>query len=231
MRISAPAGQVAAQTAAVLAVLETTPGIAMARALDEAEERALLEPWFGPDLPLDTLPIPKLIEIIETAEGFDAEGLRLRLQAEAPGAVLDDHTRWREPLVAAAERIRMLGLLAITLIAATTAAMVALAANSALAANGQVIRVLRLVGALDSYIARAFVRRFTLRALLGAAVGHLGRGHRHCAWPPGAASERLSHRPRLSGGRMACGSLRCRSRRPSWPFLPHASPPSVPCES
>jgi hypothetical protein len=38
-------------------------------------------------------------------------------------------------------------------------------------ANAQVIRVLRLVGARDSYIARAFVRRFTLRALAGAAVG------------------------------------------------------------
>lgn len=173
VRISAPKGQVAAQTAAVLAVLETTPGVAAARALDEAEERALLEPWFGPDLPLDALPIPQLVEIIESAEGFDAEGLRLRLQAEAPGAVLDDHTRWREPLVGAAERIRMLGLLAITLIAATTAAMVSLAANSALAANGQVIRVLRLVGARDSYIARAFVRRFTLRALAGAAAGTL----------------------------------------------------------
>lgn len=171
VRISAPAGQVAAQTAAVLAVLETTPGVVSARALDEDEERALLEPWFGPDMPLDALPIPQLVEIIETAEGFDAEGLRLRLKAEAPGAVLDDHTRWREPLVGAAERIRMLGVTAITLIAATTAAMVALAANSALAANGQVIRVLRLVGALDRYIARAFVRRFTLRALLGASVG------------------------------------------------------------
>jgi cell division transport system permease protein len=34
-----------------------------------------------------------------------------------------------------------------------------------------VIRVLRLVGAKDSYIARAFVRRFTLRALTGAAIG------------------------------------------------------------
>ncbi len=173
VRISAPEGQLAAQTAAVLAVLETTPGVAAARALDEAEERALLEPWFGPDLPLDALPIPQLVEIIESAEGFDAEGLRLRLQAEAPGAVLDDHTRWREPLVGAAERIRMLGLLAITLIAATTAAMVSLAANSALAANGQVIRVLRLVGARDSYIARAFVRRFTLRALAGATAGTL----------------------------------------------------------
>jgi len=34
-----------------------------------------------------------------------------------------------------------------------------------------VIRVLRLVGARDAYIARAFVRRFTLRAAGGAAAG------------------------------------------------------------
>jgi cell division transport system permease protein len=51
------------------------------------------------------------------------------------------------------------------------AAVVTLAARAALAANAQVIAVLRLVGATDSYIARAFVRRFTLRALSGAAVG------------------------------------------------------------
>ena len=50
-------------------------------------------------------------------------------------------------------------------------AMITLAAQAALAANAQVIRVLRLVGALDVYIARAFIRRFTLRALIGSAAG------------------------------------------------------------
>jgi len=73
--------------------------------------------------------------------------------------------------VAAANRLRLLGFTAIVLIGATTAAMITLAANSALAANGQVIRVLRLVGARDTYIARAFVRRFSLRAFAGALVG------------------------------------------------------------
>ena len=139
--------------------------------LDEAEQRALLEPWFGPDLPIDALPIPKMVEFFEIGDGYDAEGLRLRLQAEAPGAVLDDHTRWRKPLIKAAGRLRGLGVLSILLITATTAAMITLAAQAALAANAQVIRVLRLVGAHDTYIARAFVRRFTIRAFLGALVG------------------------------------------------------------
>ncbi len=171
VRISAPSDQLTQQAKAAVQVLQATPGVRSARILDESEERALLEPWFGPDLPLDSLPVPKLIEVIEQGSGYDAVGLRLRLQAQAPGAVLDDHTRWREPLVLAANRLRLLGYVAIVLIGATTAAMVTLAANSALAANGQVIRVLRLVGAKDTYIARAFVRRFTLRAFGGATVG------------------------------------------------------------
>ncbi|MCQ0092026.1 FtsX-like permease family protein [Roseovarius sp. M141] len=171
LRISAPEGQMVAQTEAALKVLQTTPGITTARALDGDEQRALLEPWFGPDLPIDSLPIPQLIEIIESGDGYDSAGLRLRLAAEVPGAVLDDHTRWREPLVRAASRLRLLGWLSLLLIAGTVAAMITLAANASLAANAQVIGVLRLVGARDDYIAQAFVRRFTLRGLSGAAVG------------------------------------------------------------
>jgi cell division transport system permease protein len=174
LRISAPAGQMEAQTEAALKVLATTPGVASARALTDAEQRALLAPWFGPDLPVETLPIPRLIAINEDGTGFDPAGLRLRLAAEVPGAVLDDHTRWRRPLVNAAHKLRALGWLSIGLIFAAMAAMITLAANAALAANAQVIAVLRLVGARDGYIAQAFVRRFTLRALSGAAVGVAG---------------------------------------------------------
>lgn len=173
LRISAPAGQMAAQTEAALRLLDTTPGVASARALTEDEQRDLLTPWFGTELPIETLPIPQLIEIVEEGRGYDPTGLRARLQAEVPGAVLDDHTRWREPLVEAAGRLRGLGIVSLVLILGATGAMITLAAQAALAANAQVIRVLRLVGAQDRYIARAFVRRFTLRAAGGALAGTL----------------------------------------------------------
>ena len=79
VRISAPEAQLAAQSTAVLNILKTTPGIASARLMTEAEQHALLEPWFGSDLPLETLPIPSLIEVVEQEVGPDMEGLRLRL--------------------------------------------------------------------------------------------------------------------------------------------------------
>ncbi|MBF9044478.1 cell division protein FtsX [Rhodobacterales bacterium HKCCE4037] len=171
IRISAPPAEMESQTWAVLTVLEQTPGVDSARALSDEDQQALLAPWFGPDLPLEDLPVPRLIEITETRQGYDADGLRQRLAAEAPGAVLDDHNRWRRPLAEAAGRLRLLGWLALILILGATGAMVTLAAQSALSANEQVIRVMRLVGARDSYIAGAFVRRFTIRALTGATVG------------------------------------------------------------
>ena len=173
LRLSAPSGQVDAQIEAALRILDQTPGVASARVMTQAEQAALLAPWFGPDLPLELLPVPRLIEITETAEGFDAEGLRFRLAGEAPGAVLDDHTRWRRPLVEAASRLRTLGVVSLVLIGCVMAAMITLAASAALSANAQIIGVLRLVGARDVFIARAFVRRFTLRAGVGAIGGTL----------------------------------------------------------
>ncbi len=171
IRISAPQDQMKVQVERALAILSATQGVETARALSIDEQQTLLEPWFGPDIPLADLPIPRLIEITETSDGFDAQGLRLRLSAEAPGAILDDHMRWRKPLVQAARRLTILGGLSILVIALTSGAMVMLAARAALAANAQVISVLRLIGAKDSYIVAAFVRRFSVRAFLGAVLG------------------------------------------------------------
>lgn len=177
VRLAAPPEEMEAQTAIVLEVLRTTPGIEDAHVMVPAEQATLLEAWLGPDLPLDALPLPRLIEVTETAEGPDRQGLRLRLAAEAPGAVFDDHTRWRRPLAEAAGRLRSFALVSLGLIGGVTAAIIALAASAALASNRQVIRVLRLVGARDRFIARAFVRQISVRAAIGALVGTvLGMG-------------------------------------------------------
>lgn len=173
IRISAPADQLALQTERVLEVLKTTRGVAQATVMSADEQRKLLEPWFGPDLPIEQLPVPQLIEVIEEEVGPDMAGLRLRLAAEAPGAVLDDHTRWRRPLVDAATRLRLLALFSVGLSATVLIAMVILSAKASLASNSKEIRVLRLIGAKDTYIAKAFVRRLTLRALIGGVIGTL----------------------------------------------------------
>ncbi len=171
IRLSAPADQIEASADAVEVILSQTPGIQSFRRLDESEQQELLAPWFGKNLSLDTLRLPVLFDVTLDKDRPDGEGLQNRLGAEAPGAIYDDHGKWREALVASAGRLKSLALMSLALIAAVTATMIALAASAAIAANGQVIDVLRLVGARDTFITRAFVRRFTTRALIGAAIG------------------------------------------------------------
>lgn len=188
IHISAAPEVLPAQTQLVLDILAVTPGVSAARAIAPAETKALLAPWFEPDFLIDGLPIPQLIDIEETAEGFDTEGLSLRLAAEVPGATLDDHQRWRKPLVRAAKRIGAFADLSLVLIAGAMAAMITLAAQAALATNAKVIGVLHLIGARDAFITRAFVRRYTLRTAVGAAFGTFV-GMIAIATMPGAAEE------------------------------------------
>ena len=192
VRIAAPDGEAEAQAETVLAALKQTPGIGNARLVDATEQQALLAPWFGEGVPLDKLRLPVLIEVTETGEGPDVIGLTNRLAAEAPGAVYDSHGRWRMPLIEAASRLRGLGLTALLMIGVVTSVTIALAASSALSANGQIIDVLRLVGARDGWITRAFVRRFTLRAFLGALAGTIGGAMAVAALPDGAETGVLS---------------------------------------
>ncbi|WP_229582514.1 ABC transporter permease [Paracoccus sp. S-4012] len=173
IRITAPQDVADAEARRVLDILAQTPGVAEARTVSQEEMQELLLPWFGPDMPVDALPIPRLVELTLDGGGPDVDNLELRLEGEVPDAVLDDHTRWREPLVTAATRLRSLGWMSLGLIAVTAAGMISLAAQASLAANGGVIRVLRLIGARDLTIAGAFVRRFTRRAALGALGGAL----------------------------------------------------------
>jgi cell division transport system permease protein len=155
----------------VLTALEQTPGIESARRVSDDEQLRLLAPWFGEGIPLEKLRLPILIEVMETGEGPDVTGLAARLSSEAPGSVYDNHSRWRVPLADAASRLRRLGAFALILIGGVTAVTIALAASSALAANRQIIDVLRIVGARDGWIAAAFTRRFMVRAFLGALAG------------------------------------------------------------
>ena len=171
LQVFAPQDQVEAQARAALNVLRTTPGILSVRVVTLDEQKALLEPWLGPGFAVETLPLPLMIEVTTDQTALNKESLALRLSAEAPGAVFDDHAAWRLPLVATAERLRLFALGCLVLTALALAAVVGLAAQAAVAANGPVIQVLRLIGARDGYITHAFTRRFTLRALAGAVLG------------------------------------------------------------
>jgi cell division transport system permease protein len=177
LEIVAPDAEVEAQARAALNVLRSTPGVRSVRVIEIEEQRALLEPWLGTQVPVDSLSLPLLIEVATDRGALDQDGLLHRLAAEAPGAVYEDHAAWRAPLIVTAERLRLFAFGCLGLLALALAAAFGLAAHAATAANGQVIETLRLVGARDRFIARAFTRGLVVQAVAGAALGTaLGMG-------------------------------------------------------
>ena len=176
LRLSAPAALLEKQTNMALVILEQTSGVESARLVEIGAKKKLLEPWLGVDFPLESITMPALIEVRETEAGVDYEGLRLRLRAELPSAILDNHSEWRRPIEVVSKLVSQLGMFTVILIILSSISMVAMASNAALSANVQVLRVLRLVGAFDTFIVTAFVRRFTLRVFLGSLTGTVCAG-------------------------------------------------------
>ena len=176
IRLSASTDLLEKQTNMALAILEQTSGVESARLVGIGAKKKLLEPWLGVDFPLETIAMPALIEIRETEAGVDYEGLRLRLSAELPSAILDNHSEWRRPIEVVSKLVSQLGMFTVILIILSSISMVTMASNAALSANVKVLRVLRLVGAFDTFIVTAFVRIFTLRVFWGSLTGTVCAG-------------------------------------------------------
>lgn len=173
LQIIAPDGSIEEQARAALDVLRGTPGVRSVRMLDVAEQERLLEPWLGPDVSIESLPVPLMVEVTIDRAALDQPALVARLAAEAPGALYDDHAGWREPLVAAARHAVRFALACLGLLALGMAVTVALGTRATLAASGPEVTMLRLVGARDQLIGEALTRRLSLGILVGASAGTL----------------------------------------------------------
>jgi cell division transport system permease protein len=159
---------------AAVNVMMSTPGVLSAVPLDRSEVIALVEPWLGRNVASADLPIPRLIDVV-LAPGttIDAAELERRLSDAVPGAELDDHKLWIQRVVRLGRVAEAIALAVVFLIAASAAATVVFATRTGLAVQRDVIEVLHLIGARDSYIARQFQGVAVSLALRGGAIGLL----------------------------------------------------------
>jgi cell division transport system permease protein len=164
-----------AETQAAVSVLNTTPGIAHAAPLSDAEINALVEPWIGKDGVVSGIPLPRLIDAtITPGEDVDVNALAARLKQAAPHASVDDHRRWIARLRGLADAVRFSAYGILLLIAGATAAAVSFATRAGLDAHHEMVALLHQMGALPAFIARAVEWHYFVSALLAAALGTLG---------------------------------------------------------
>ncbi len=187
-----PGRDVEQDAARAAQLARATPGIAEVRLYGKRESEKLLEPWLGAGLDIGELPVPRLIELrLDGRPDFAL--LRRQLAEQVPGASLDDHRLWVQRLGAMASAMVVVGLVIMLLVLVATALAIAFATRGAMAGNRQIIEVLDLVGASDSFIAREFQKHFLRLGLRGGAVG---AGAAMLAfWLAGFAASRMADTP------------------------------------
>lgn len=162
-----------ATLAKVVEVARATPGVSDARALDDRETAALLEPWLGVGLDVSSLPVPRLVVIkLGSDAGPDTlSALRASLAEQVRAASLDDHRVWSQRLSSTARTAMAIGLFILGLVVSATVLCVAVATRAAVDGARSIVEVLHFVGARDTFIVSQFQRHFLAVGLKGAAFG------------------------------------------------------------
>jgi cell division transport system permease protein len=190
LTLQLPADTSAARTEMALAVLRQTPGITGAHLVDPAETKRLLEPWLGPAVPLDQLPLPGLVDLrIDPNAAIDFAALRQKLTSVAPGAELEERPTEFGSRRADLRRASAVLVVGLFLIAVLGVKSLLFGIWGHLARHQQAIELLHRLGADDGDIAARFQRQALLHGLLGSAgaavagaltviwVGHGGLFH------------------------------------------------------
>jgi hypothetical protein len=125
-----------------LSVVTRWPGVLSARAIEQSEARALLEPWLGAGNVIDDLPMPRLVEVtLRPGQPIELEGLSRKLSDTVPGAQLDDHGRWNAELASFAASSAAIGWSVLLLIAIATLAIIIFATQAGLRTHREIVEV------------------------------------------------------------------------------------------
>jgi cell division transport system permease protein len=171
-----PTGSETADAAAARAAetLSGVKGVSQAAALEKEKAEALLKPWLGQDVSLTDLPVPRLVSVeLDPKAPATADSLAKALKAAGVDATVDDHSLWLKDVLRAGAVMRWAAIGIASLITAAAAAVVAFATRAGLAARDDLVSVLHLTGAENSYIADLFQVRF---AVMAGWAGLLGAG-------------------------------------------------------
>ena len=157
---------------AALAVLHAEPGVTSATPIDRAATAKLVEPWLGAVLSPADLELPRLVDVrVDASAHVDLAALRAQLANASPGAMLDDHQLWLDSLARFARSAEITAIAILALIGGIAVMSVSFATRTGLAVHRDVIELLHLMGARDSYVARQFERQALRLALIGGVMG------------------------------------------------------------
>ena len=158
----------------VVSLLVKERGIKKTRTLSLDETITLLEPWLEPEIFRTSISIPRIIDVaLDNKIKMDINSLAGRLKSLVPGTRITNNERFLGRIIRLAYLMQIVGGAVIIVVTFAAIAITMLATRTSLAMHTDTIELLHLIGAQDSYIARAFVQQALISSALGSLVGLL----------------------------------------------------------
>lgn len=165
-------GETNTPASAVLERLRANPAIAEARFVSDAEVAALLQPWLGADGMPDDLALPQLIDVrLAPGATLDPSALATELNATAPGVRVDDPKIWLDRIGTFGRALALVAAVVVALVVVATAIMTVVSTRMALAVHQDVVELLHLMGARDTFISVLFQVQALKVGLIGGIAG------------------------------------------------------------
>ena len=132
----------------------------------------MLEPWLGTGVGTSELPLPRVIDVqLHEDANVDLDELSRKLESAVPSISLESHEQWRNTLLVLFRSVEFVAILIILLISTVTLAAIVFTTRSVLAVHYEIVEVLHLIGAQDTYIADQFQKHAFRMSLKGSVGG------------------------------------------------------------
>jgi len=152
--------------------LKEWPGIEKVEPLKDKQLNRLIQPWLGDGVDIADLPVPRLVDV-KIKKGVSINFLKLAesLAEVAPLASIDNHKLWLDKLIKFADSLRVLAFIILILVVVVTSGAIFYCTQTSLGLHKNVIQILHLMGAKDTYVAQQYARKTAFLGFKGGLYG------------------------------------------------------------
>lgn len=156
----------------VLQVVTQTPGVQRALTVPQEEMIHLFRSLVGEDININSLSLPIMIDVfLDGKENVDIKGLETHLKSISPHIQVSDHRLWQSQVSNLIHTSVILAFMITLLILLAALATTVFATRTGLLIHRQVIEVLSLIGATNTYIANQFQINALKHGLMASSIG------------------------------------------------------------
>ena len=142
--------------------------------INDKKIQKLMSPWLGSDFEINSLPIPKLVEVrINSGNNLDFETIAQNLSETAPYTTINSHQVWLKKLINFAHSVKILSFSILLTVLSISLLSIFYATKTSLGIHQSIIEILHVMGATDDYIAKQYARRSFFIGLFSGIIGIL----------------------------------------------------------